>query len=248
MFYYGGMPPPALAARTRTKRSTRPSTRRGRAAHNALSHGLRSLIPIIPGVESEEDWLAHLHGVVQECGPVGQIETLLVDRIALGFWRLKRVARYETLLVTHSDPNARADPYPGEDAATSAAGDEESDDADDADDADDRGDDDDDWEEIEAQMPVHARDLLLRFDAVMFAEESQPVDTVDALAVVDAVRGRVCGFPLPSFGVPGTKDVPLTECTTWTGGLVRRTIRAICERFDKDPASEISTTVEVFRG
>src|SRR5688572_20561197 len=77
------MPPSAPAARTRSKRSTRssprPTTRRGRAAHNALSHGLRSFLPVIPGVESEEDWLTHLAGVVQECAPVGQLEILRVD-------------------------------------------------------------------------------------------------------------------------------------------------------------------------
>lgn len=81
----------------------------------------------------------------------------------------------------------------------------------------------------------------------MFADESQAVDAPDALAVIDAVRGRVCAFPLSSFAVPGTKDTPLTEHTAWTGGLVRRTIRAICERFRKDPADEIATAVDVYR-
>ncbi|HET7770672.1 MAG TPA: hypothetical protein VFN74_18005, partial [Chloroflexota bacterium] len=110
------MPRSSSAARSRSSRSPRPTTRRGRAAQNALSHGLRSHVPIIPGVESEEDWLAHHAGFVLQYSPVGQLEVLLVDRISFGFWRLLRVARYETLLVTHSDPNARPEPYPGEDS------------------------------------------------------------------------------------------------------------------------------------
>ena len=205
-------------------------------------------MPIIPGVESEEDWLTHLAGFVHQYAPDGQLETLLVDRIAFGFWRLLRVARYETLLVTHSDPNARPEPYPGEgtSASNESSDDDDTDDGD-GDDPDDDGDGDDEWQKFESERPQHARDLLRQFDAVMYADETQPVDAADALAVVDTIRGRVCGFPLSSFAVPGTKDTPLTVHTAWTGGLVRRTIRAICERFQKDPSSELTTAVDFFR-
>ena len=235
------MPRSSSAARSRSSRPARPTTRRGRAAQNALSHGLRSHVPIIPGVESEDDWLAHHAGFVVQYSPVGQLEVLLVDRISFGFWRLLRVARYETLLVTHSDPNARPEPYPGEDASADDTADGDSDeDVDDENDA-------DEWQKFENERPQQARDLLHQFDAVMYADETQAVDPEDALAVIDAIRGRVCGFPLSSFAVPGTKDSPLTEHTAWTGGLVRRTIRAICERFKKNPASELSTTVDFLR-
>ncbi|HEU5315593.1 MAG TPA: hypothetical protein VFX49_05745 [Chloroflexota bacterium] len=250
------MPRSAAAAPPRS-RSPRPSTRRGRAARNALAHGLRSLIPVVPGVESEEEWLAHLHAVIQELAPVGHIETLHANHIALDFWRLKRLARFEILLVTHSDPNARPDDASPAAPAALAAGaapadDQDEDDEDDDGDeerpaADDEDDDYADWEQIEASMGPHARRLLRCFDLVMFADESQPLDPSDALAVVDAIRGRICAFPLSSFAVPGTSDTPLTEHTAWTGGLVRRTIRAICERFHKDPATEVSTTVDVYR-
>src|SRR5688500_756598 len=207
----------------------RPSTRRGRAAHNALAHGLRSLVPVIPGIESEEEWLAHIAGVVQELAPVGQIEQLMSERIGLGFWRLKRVARYETLLVIHSDPDSTPESAPRSPAASH-------DDGEDAESDDENSEefDDDDWEKIEAQLPEQARDLLVRFDFVMFSDETTPLAASDALAVVDAVRGRICGFPLSSFAVPDTKDVPLTDYDAWTAGLVRRTIRSMCERFQKD--------------
>lgn len=236
------MPPSSPAAPARPT-SPRPSTRRGRAAHNALAHGLRSLVPVIPGVESEEEWLAHIAGVIQELAPVGQIEQLISERIGLDFWRLKRVARYETLLVVHSDPDSVLEPSPpssgdshdgnGDGSETVGKDSEELDD--------------DDWEKIDAQLPEQARDLLLRFDIVMFADENEPIAASDALAVVDAVRGRICGFPLSSFAVPDTKDVPLTDYTAWTAGLVRRTIRSMCERFQKDASSEIRHTVHVYR-
>lgn len=161
------MPRSPAAARTRTNaRTPRPSTRRGRAARNALSHGVRSLVPVIPGIESEEDWLAHVAAVFDDLKPVGHIETLCANHIALDFWRLKRLARYEILLVTHSDPNARptadfgtapvdsASPDSASAATTAAPGNAAGDQYDDPPDDEDAGDEDDDsdWEEIEASM------------------------------------------------------------------------------------------------
>src|SRR6266498_1630261 len=159
------MPNSPAPSRPRSK-SARPSSRRGRKAHSSLSHGLRSLIPVIPGVESEEDWLAHLAAVIQEISPVGHIETLCANHIALDFWRLKRIARYEILLVTHSDPTAR----PSADFGTAAAAPDsavssttaEPDEVDEDDEQDDTQLDDDDdipdraeWERLEGEMPRH---------------------------------------------------------------------------------------------
>ncbi|MGA3066377.1 MAG: hypothetical protein ABSF29_05965 [Tepidisphaeraceae bacterium] len=77
--------------------STGPTTAEGKAivSCNAMRHGLLSWKPVIPGFETAEDWESHLDKTVESLAPVGHIEALLVERVALLFWRLARVARYE---------------------------------------------------------------------------------------------------------------------------------------------------------
>lgn len=77
--------------------STGPRTPEGKAvaALNATRHGLTSILPVLPGVESQEDWDRHLAGVAQALLPETHLEEILVERIALLLWRLRRVARYE---------------------------------------------------------------------------------------------------------------------------------------------------------
>ncbi|HLC28805.1 MAG TPA: hypothetical protein VJL07_05100 [Dehalococcoidia bacterium] len=81
-----------------------PGTPRGKAAssHNAVKHGLRSGAPVIPELESFEDWERHRAGTIAGFAPEGYAETDFAERIALLSWRLKRVARYETEMTAHS--------------------------------------------------------------------------------------------------------------------------------------------------
>lgn len=75
-----------------------PATQGGRAVvrWNATKHGLRSPEPVIPGVESKEDWQSHRESVLESVSPVGGLEETLAERIALLSWRLHRVTRFET--------------------------------------------------------------------------------------------------------------------------------------------------------
>lgn len=66
------------------------------SAKNGLRHGLRSSKPVIIGVESEEEWEAFRRDYVTDLAPVGAVETALAERVALGFWRLRRCVRAET--------------------------------------------------------------------------------------------------------------------------------------------------------
>jgi hypothetical protein len=77
--------------------STGPTTPAGKArsSRNALRHGLRSELPVVPG-ERAEDWQEHEAGVVQSLAPAGALERELAARVALCLWRLRRVTRYET--------------------------------------------------------------------------------------------------------------------------------------------------------
>ncbi|MBM3983697.1 MAG: hypothetical protein FJ304_26190 [Planctomycetes bacterium] len=83
------------------KRATGPKTARGKAVTklNAVSHGLRSLAPVLPD-ECHEDWTAHRAGTVAALAALGTLETELAERVALLLWRLRRVVRYETAVTT----------------------------------------------------------------------------------------------------------------------------------------------------
>lgn len=89
--------PSLTANRRNAQRSTGPRTAAGKAVAklNAVSHGLRSAAPVVPG-ERAKDWHDHKAGMLAALAPVGTLETELADRAALLLWRLRRVATFET--------------------------------------------------------------------------------------------------------------------------------------------------------
>ena len=76
---------------------TGPRTPEGKARSslNAIKHGLRSSLIVIPGLEDEQDWSDFYEGMVACYAPVGALECALVDRAAGLIWRLRRVPRAE---------------------------------------------------------------------------------------------------------------------------------------------------------
>jgi hypothetical protein len=91
-----------------------PSTREGKeiARCNATRHGIRSPAPVVPGVEKAEEWEEHRDGVLDSLSPVGHLEFVLAERVALLSWRLHRVIRYETETIAlyggrPNDPSSR---------------------------------------------------------------------------------------------------------------------------------------------
>jgi len=85
------------------KTSTGPRSVEGKivSSRNALKHGLQSLSPVVPGVESPEDWEGHRDAVLDDLVPAGYLEKELAGRIAFILWRLRRVLRYETGVLTN---------------------------------------------------------------------------------------------------------------------------------------------------
>jgi hypothetical protein len=75
-----------------------PATQDGKAVvrWNAIRHGISSPKPVVPGLESREDWESHLEGIMENLSPIGHLEVTLSERVALLSWRLNRVTRYET--------------------------------------------------------------------------------------------------------------------------------------------------------
>ena len=84
------------ANRRNAQNSTGPKTAEGKAASslNALKHGLTSK-QLILFDETEEDFDAFLADLVADYAPVDSAESILVERIAVTHWRLRRVWRAE---------------------------------------------------------------------------------------------------------------------------------------------------------
>jgi hypothetical protein len=91
-----------LANRKNALKSTGPKTRDGkrRSSLNAIKHGLRASCLAVPILEKAEDWEAHRERTLRDLAPVGYLETLLAERAAALLWRLARVVRYESEVVS----------------------------------------------------------------------------------------------------------------------------------------------------
>jgi hypothetical protein len=90
------------ANRRNALRSTGPITPEGKArsSKNALRHGVYSVLPVVAGLEESEDWEIHYVGIFKSLAPEGTLEEALVERVALCFWRLNRIYRYETAITS----------------------------------------------------------------------------------------------------------------------------------------------------
>jgi len=81
--------------------STGPVTAKGKAlvSRNAVKHGIFAKDIIIvtgDGKEDERQYRELMDGLVASLNPSGQMEYLLVEKIAVDYWRLRRVLRFET--------------------------------------------------------------------------------------------------------------------------------------------------------
>ena len=89
------------ANRNNAGRSTGPRTAdgKGRSSRNAVRHGFRSDLAVLP-YEQADAWERHRDGVVRSLAPAGTLEEALACRVALCLWRLQRVAVYEAATAT----------------------------------------------------------------------------------------------------------------------------------------------------
>jgi hypothetical protein len=81
--------------------STGPFTPEGKAlvSRNAIKHGIFAKDLVIAAGDGQEDELEYhelLAELKKDLAPEGRIEMLLVEKIAVNYWRLRRLIRYET--------------------------------------------------------------------------------------------------------------------------------------------------------
>lgn len=80
--------------------STGPINEKGKAivSKNAVKHGIFANDLVIgkgDGKEKKQEYLELLKNLIDCLNPNGQLECLLVEKIAVDFWRLRRVLRFE---------------------------------------------------------------------------------------------------------------------------------------------------------
>jgi len=80
--------------------STGPRTPAGKSvvSQNAIRHGIFARDLVIDtgdGKEDEDEYLELLYGLMDCLRPAGQMELLLVEKVACDYWRLRRVLRFE---------------------------------------------------------------------------------------------------------------------------------------------------------
>lgn len=81
--------------------ATGPRSVEGKAitAKNAVKHGIFARELVISdgdGKENQEEYERLFQQLVDDLNPEGQMEVLLAEKIAVNYWRLKRLVRYET--------------------------------------------------------------------------------------------------------------------------------------------------------
>ncbi len=86
--------------------------------YNALKHGLLAkevVITIGEGAENPEEFDALLEALQTQLVPAGTLEEMLVEKVAVAYWRLRRAYRYEVGLIRSELDTATDDFYSEED-------------------------------------------------------------------------------------------------------------------------------------
>jgi hypothetical protein len=84
--------------------------------YNALKHGLLArevVITLGEGAENPEEFDTLLEDLKSQLAPAGTLEEMLVEKIAVAHWRLRRAYRYEVGLIRSELDNATDDFYSG---------------------------------------------------------------------------------------------------------------------------------------
>ena len=210
----------AKANRRNATKSTGPRTVPGKTVSrlNAATHGVLSGLQVLPRVERQRDWEVHHKLVLANLKPVGYLETSLAERIALFFWRLGRVARYERevvairqeSMVEEIAESRRARVEVGtsfSSSATSPLGGGEYTHPDEV-----------------ISRPGEAKKelaLLEGFPEVPDAAELTPAQAMTLICAIESVGGvDIYDEDFPPFpGIPD--DVTLEDFNRWTAGIVR---------------------------
>src|ERR1035438_2103705 len=94
----------ATANRRNARLSTGPKTQAGKnqSRRNALKHGVLASALLIKkggGAEDAAEFEELLAALNRDLAPVGRLEEMMVEKIAVCWWRQKRALRFEALMI-----------------------------------------------------------------------------------------------------------------------------------------------------
>jgi hypothetical protein len=109
------------ANKRNARKSTGAKTAAGKAVVrlNAVRHGLTADTAVVPFIENQADWEAHREGTLKSLAPVGHLETVLAQRVAMLMWRLERANRYERELIALKQETLEESVFNNDSAGTS---------------------------------------------------------------------------------------------------------------------------------
>ena len=206
---------------------TGPRTSSGKAIsrHNSLRHGLLAAIPVVPGLERQKDWDAHRAGVLASLAPVGHVESVLAERVALQLWRLHRVARYEALAVSSSHETLEKDveakrnfwKHPDESAASRL--------------------------EAATQRLRDQEERLRCLHYFLGLTDADPFTASDTALLLDAVE-EVAAIRRGEVSVPFLPaDETIERYSAWSAGKLRWLLTAMASGEGRDLTELLSTTL-----
>ena len=82
------------------------------------SNGAQSFSPVLPGIETQEEWESHLAGIQASLSPVGHLESELAYKVALALRQWHRLDRYERAATVQAMEEAAQEPFGGYEAQT----------------------------------------------------------------------------------------------------------------------------------
>jgi hypothetical protein len=202
-----------LAANRRNAQgSTGPKTDEGKAITrlNAAKHGGLAATPVVPRLERPEEWAEHLAATMASLNPVGHLEAVLAQRIALLFWRLGRVARYERETIAIGQEAVEDELAEQRRLPLS------------------RGIGGDFLSEVKSELES-ARESAELFERFAALADEVPLSGDDAATILSAVADQTENADPGDFSMPKVvpDEIPWDEFTEWTAGRVRRGIAAM---------------------
>lgn len=201
--------------------SAGPRTAIGKAvvARNAVKHGLTSVSPVVAGLECEADWQALCDGMSADLAPQGSLEAALAERVTLSFWRLQRVARYETGII-NVDQEAVAEMLKSIEAELRTCIEKE---------------------RLAQHEFESSRQQVAFLELLGSLPDNEKVDGADVFEVFEAAWNCHLSLPAPDpnfaalMGLPAECHEDAWEWDGWTAGLVRQIIAKLAARVRLSP-------------
>ena len=197
------------ANRRNALKSVGPKTEEGKAAVrlNALRHGVTAEAAVIPFVENPEDWEAHREGILESLSPVGHLETILAERVAMLLWRLGRANRYEREIAAIKQEEMEEDLFKYDTEKSP--------------------------DHFQDRME-NARDTAKLLKRLPRMSDKTKILKDDALDILEAAVCGVEDVELDKLSLPGLPDgAGLEDFYGWTAGILRNAIAVIAKEGGK---------------